>query len=83
MFHIWTLLEAFVKMSLRSVFVSDEFFFLVNTRISSPGTNLLKCQIIRIFVLQDTRLMEFCCTIAHSFHQDMCESYPVFQKLKS
>jgi hypothetical protein len=45
---VQTLVEVFLNMSLKTDYFNEKSFFLLNSKISSLKTTLLKCQIIRI-----------------------------------
>jgi hypothetical protein len=55
-----THLEAFLNMSLKSAGFTDKVFFSGESKISSLGTTLHKCQVIRFSKLKDTGLNKFC-----------------------
>jgi hypothetical protein len=46
--------------------------FLVRSRTSGLGTSLLKCQLIRIFILSDDILKEFHCIIIYDLAFTYC-----------
>jgi len=59
--NIWTLLEAFFNVSLRSACFIYEVFFLVRSKTFNLGIVILKCWIISSSKLSGLRLKEFCC----------------------
>jgi hypothetical protein len=59
--NIWTLLEAFFNVSLRTTCFIYEAFFLVKSKTSRLGIVIPKCWIVRISKLLVLRLKEFCC----------------------
>jgi len=82
MLHVWTVLEAFVKMSLRSLFFSGEFFSgkHQNFQCWDKSPQVLNYQ---DYCTKRHQINGFCSIVTHSILLDMCELYPAFQKLKS